>query len=200
VSSACCVSPSPLTPAALATITKNDDAFFAKRDAWITAFAKTSFNPAALPQDETDGSEMAGPTTFSEALANADAVIEGTVQRLHFTIHGTFADFLPSAVDKSDGTVKVGKTVSVEFGFVLQPDDDFTQATLAYGFGDPVLLPGDRALLLVSKDPKSRQLGAGTGYQAFAETNTGAIISPPGSATFSAQINGRTLADLTPTG
>ena len=54
-SSACCISPSPITPSVLATQQNNDDAFFAKRAAWITAYTKTSFNPATLQQGEIRG-------------------------------------------------------------------------------------------------------------------------------------------------
>jgi hypothetical protein len=143
---------------------------------------------------------MGGPRTFSEALGQADAVIEGTVQTLHFSVHGTNADFLIASVDKSDGTVAVGKTVSVGLGFQLEPEDNFTQGALVYPPGDPVMIPGDRALLLVSKDPTTGQLFAESGSSAFAETSTGAIISPPASAYFSALVNGKTLAELTSTG
>ena len=125
--------------------------------------------------------------------------MEGAVQALHFTPNGTFADFLPSAVSKGDGTELVGSTVSVELGFQLEPEDNFTQAWLTYNPGAPVLLPGDRALLLVSKDPATGQLSAQTGYQAFAETATGTIEAPAkdGAALFSNQINGQTLPALT---
>ena len=83
----------------------------------------------------------------------------------------------------------VGSTVSVELGFQLEPENNFTQAVFVTA-GAPILLHGDRALLLMSKDPTTGQLMAGTSDSAFAETATGAISSPPGSAPFSDQING----------
>ncbi len=181
---ACCVSPSPVTPSVLAQQQANDNAFFAKRAAWITANASV-VDPATLPTAEMMGEVYAGPATFHEAMSRASAVVEGTITVLHFTPNGTTAD-----VKTASGTT------NVKIGEQLEPNSTFTGGLLAYEPDSPVLIPGDRVLLLAAQDEGTSQLDATAGWNAFKETSSGAIESPPGSAQFSSEVNGQTLAAL----
>lgn len=179
-----------LTPADLAAQDRRDAAFFARRDAFIKNFATTNFDPGTLPRSEIAADLLAPPRTLQLAAAQAVAIVEGTINALHFTPNGTTADVAITAVGK--GSFVPGNIVPVELGFQLEPNPSFTGAELGVTPTSPVLLPHGHAVFLLSRTSDGKWW-ADTGAQAFAVAN-GKVVSPPGSTPFRQEVNG-----LTPT-
>lgn len=158
---------------------------------WLASPAATGLDLRALPRRPMAGSYPPGQPDLASARQRADRIVLGTVSSVGFRPNGTL---LQVQVDR---TVKgqAGPAVLVFTGGGLFPDADFVHASLSIAESAPLLLPGDRAVLLLQD---TGRVDGALEVQPF----TGEYVSTAGRVTalpgnpFAADVAGRTEAQL----
>ena len=121
-------------------------AAFQKRLAeWTMSDWAQSLDPRALPRSGKLVSYVLGYDNLAAAVANADLAVLGTVEKIRFVPLGSLMTFRVERVAKGEAS----PTVTVGLGMALGQGNDWNSAVLEVDDNVPVLLAGDRAVLLL---------------------------------------------------
>lgn len=132
------------------------EASMARRAQWIEDFQATGRDISALPRVRKLGFYEPGQPSLTAALAQADLVIEGTVTKVVYSPSGTTGTVRVAAAHKVSGTAaaRLGTPRPSEVQVALAyspapPSPHYPDGVLAMTEGEPVLLPGARAMLFL---------------------------------------------------
>jgi hypothetical protein len=116
--------------------------------AWLAALDVSKLDLRSLPRYELNTEWAPGQPTLRDAVARADMIVVGNVTGFN---PKTFSTTL--SVDK---TLKGAPVFTVELaqGGHLSPTEDWTGVTISEEGNRALLLPGDRAILLLQQDGK----------------------------------------------
>ena len=130
----------------LVASTAGRNEFHARYRAWLDEFIASGSDPRDLPQSPIMAYYMPPLTDLPSAIGEATSVVVGTASSVSFH-HGGGAT-VTFVVDR---TLKgeLGDSVTIEQGGGPMPNPDWESGTLAYAENAPLLLPGDRAILLL---------------------------------------------------
>lgn len=126
------------------------------RDSWETferrygewlASPHAAVDPRTLPRSEKMALQVAGAETFTEAVDRAALAVSGRVISVRFEPNRTITEF---QVDRH-ALGKVGEVLTFVQSGGLYPDRDFVGAHLVELTGNPILLEGDRMVLLLDR-------------------------------------------------
>jgi hypothetical protein len=166
----------------------------AENDAYLKAFVAAGRDPGTLSVIEIE-TYAAVPTTLAGAAAAADLIVEGTVTKVDFAVNPSGGMPLATA------TLQVGKTLKgsppanpltvMQLGGPVAQDGGGAMAELDV---DPLLLPGDHAVVLLSWSSEGTyRTVPGTGVVAILPAGWVAVDNGSPNAD---SINGLTLTDF----
>ncbi len=156
--------------------------------AWLNGLDLTKLDLHSLPRGELNALYVPGQPSLREAVARADLIVVGSV-----------TEFRPNLLSGTQTTFSVDRTVkgspvsivTVTQAGGLEPTQDFTGVIIAEGGNGAMLLPGDRAVLLLEKDKE------GTSYiqsvSGWYQVVGGLVQSNAGN-TWGDSVNGQTEA------
>lgn len=166
-----------------AKYTAGREQFEERLEAWRAAFDASTLDLSALPRADMLILYGSPPETIPAAAAAADVIVSGVVTAIQPGHGGSHATF---AVDRS-AKGAVGETLTlVQGGFA--PTSDWKGVLIGDRPGAPTLLPGDRAILLLTWEPSSE------GYMAEPSVGTYRIVDgiakPLPESPFEAELKG----------
>lgn len=175
---------------------------------WLEDFKKSGVDPRTLAWGELGGLYETSPETVDAAVRESRLVISGVATSVDFRAGGslpqTVVTFKVDEVLKGD----VGGTIQLVFGGGPMPGPEiqnFEDARIGYWAVEPLLLPGDEAILLL-KDYRGNETGlapqAWTGVNKIengsvkANLNVGEQVQDLSSSKLRSEFHGKTKAEL----
>jgi hypothetical protein len=137
--------------------------FVTRYTQWIKGLNLASIDLRSLPRGETTGALVPPEPTLTAAVKQADRIVLGTVTTINPTaFQGTPTTIAVQAMIK--GAPASTLMYSQEGG--LRPTLDWKGITIADGPDEPLLLPGDSAVLLLrwSSSTSTYYVESGTGW------------------------------------
>jgi hypothetical protein len=122
------------------------DSFDRRYREWFSS-PHTTVDPRTLPRGEMLALQVAGADTFAAALERAALAVSGQVISVRFEPYRTITEF---RVDRH-AIGEAGEVLTFLQGGYLWPERDFIGAHLVEASGTPLLLTGDRAVLLLDR-------------------------------------------------
>lgn len=123
--------------------------------AWLDSSCVTDLDPREIERKQTEGEYgRLHETTFVKAVDAAQLVVQGTVRSTRFVPFGTLTEFAVDRTAKGEDQ----RTVSVLQISALHPKPGFKAGYISSEIGQPILLPGDKAVLLLNTDPQTSDL------------------------------------------
>lgn len=128
--------------------------------AWLDEFNRSDQALGTLEWSEIVARSLSGPQTVEEAVETADAVLLGTVVDIEFRpVPSTMESYaLPvtivriSVQETVKGELRAGEEASIVLGGGPVPSThDPSQPVMTYYSSQPLLLPGDSALLVLEQ-------------------------------------------------
>lgn len=120
---------------------------FDKRiEEWFATFDFDSLDLASLERQEMMALHVPPSPDLPAAVSAADAIVLGRVTEVAFDPSGTIVSLTVEQTLKGLGLSRV---IRVRQGSGLWPTPDWKGATISDDSGDPLLLPGQRALLFL---------------------------------------------------
>ena len=168
---------------------EQDDAFFARRDAYIDALGAKGVDIRTLKRVELAVLVIAPPPTLSALMAESEMVVVGTISSFHFDHTGTVATVKVSQVVK--GTAAVDAPLPVRVGLQLEPNDDFTGAVLGAYPGYPKLVPDEQVVFFLVKSQISG--GWTAAHPAHVMTVDNGVVTTDESLPFYKDVHGQSL-------
>jgi len=168
-------------------VSKSREDFWARLPGWIEDFNTSSVDPRALPKAALNSRSDEPRPDLASAVADTDIVVLGKAMGIRF--EGTGDALIAFSVERSAKGPDLAE-VSVLQNGGPQPYPDWTSPTLGIDESNPLLLPGDRALLFLYYDESDGQyqIQPWTGhYQVDAEGTLSALEGNP----FAASAAGR---------
>lgn len=130
------------------------DEFQAKYAAWLESDYVKALDLKSVPRlEQRDETMSPSYGSLEEATDNADLAVLGVVENVDFVPYGIVTEFQVERTAKGEPL----ETVTVFQGSKLYPDQDFKTATLRSAPSSPVLVEGDRAVLLLEEAPPAMQ-------------------------------------------
>src|SRR5436309_5314856 len=125
------------------------DQFVTRYTAWLQCVDISKLDLHALPRHELNTSWLPGQLNLSEAASKANLIIIGTVREFSPTpFSGTNTAL---AIDETlKGSPAPTLKIAQDGG--VRPTEDWTGVTISEGGNRAMLLPGDRAVLLLQED------------------------------------------------
>jgi hypothetical protein len=166
-----------------------EQAWEARYTAWFQTLDVTGVDLHALPRYPQLG-DLVSPqaTSLPAAVATADVIVVADVSSITATpFAGTDTTFSVERTLKGAPMT----TVVVNQAGGPRPTLDWTGMTIADGVGEPLLLPGDRAVLMLQKlDATRYEIQNITGWNAVVS----GLVHASNLSPFANTINGQTLA------
>lgn len=162
--------------------------------AWLDSAAAHSLDLRSLPRGILAANYFGGQSTLAQAVAHADTIVVGQVSTYDFGSWGS------SSTIAVDTMLKGNRATTVTFDVPGGPQPtniSFTAAQLVQSEAAPILLPGDRAVLLFDRAPDGHLYVQpftglytiqGTLVQALAENPFGSTVNGESLATFIATV------------
>lgn len=123
------------------------DTFERRYEEWFKS-PHAAVDPRTVPRGDVMALQLPGADTFAEAVDRAALAVLGRVISVRFEPLKTVTEF---AVDRH-AIGEVGEVLSFVQGGGLWPEPGFIGATLVERAGNPILLDGDQAVLLLDRD------------------------------------------------
>jgi hypothetical protein len=150
-------SPLPANPDAGLTDSQRDalhkqawSVFQQRYSSWLSGLDVTKLDLRSLSREVVNSTVLPGQPSLHDAMAQADLVVVGTVGAiLPAGGGGTETNFTVDQVVKGSPA----SSVSILQASSLFPTPDYKSAIIGDSDGGPLLLPGDRAALLLKKSP-----------------------------------------------
>lgn len=162
--------------------------FLQRLEEWFESDYVRGLDPGPLPRYDSLGGQTPGEPTLAKAVRNADLAVLGTVATARF-VHGRLiSSFRVERTAKGRAPERV--TVRQDHG--VRPQDGFTSASMIVEPTAPVLLPGDRAVLLLTKEKDDYGIGVYSGAYA---SSGGKVRSTEGN-NFRGEVDGLTEDEL----
>jgi hypothetical protein len=115
--------------------------------AWLDSSCVTDLDPRHIERQQTDGEYgRVHEATFVKAVDAAHLVVQGTVRSIKFVPFGTLTEFAVERTAKGADQ----KLIWVLQLSALHPKAGFKSGYIGDQVGQPILLPGDEAVLLLS--------------------------------------------------
>lgn len=176
----------------------------ARRAQFIQNFQASGQDPAKLPRIIKAASYVPPQPSLTDALKNADLVVDGTVTKVAFTPSQTIATVQVSGTQKISpaATSRLGGTqptqVQVSLGYSVEPDPSYTTGKLVVPENEPVLLPGNRAKLFLRAENagSTPQFSIQSWTGGYTISANGTIVPVTGNP-FASQIQGLSVAQFT---
>ncbi len=129
--------------------------------AWIGSLKVDQFDLHSLPRNTLTGDWAPGQSTLHDAVAHADLIVVGTVSAIQ-----------PTPYSGTVTTMAVGQTlkgspvssVQVTQQGGLRPTLNWTGTSIAEAANGALLLPGDRAVLLLQKTSLGYEIQSASGW------------------------------------
>lgn len=164
------------------------NAFFSRLEEWFESDYVRGLDPKPLPRYDSLGGHMPGEATLAKSVRNADLAVLGTVTTARFVQGRLVSSFRVERTAKGRAPGQI--TVRQDHG--VRPQDDFTGASMIVEPTAPVLLPGDRAVLLLAKEKDAYGIGVYSGAYA---SSGGKVRSTEGNS-FRGEVDGLTEDEL----
>lgn len=168
-----------------------ESAFQQKYGDWLNSSAAIQQDLRRLEHRELNASYLPAQPTLIDAASHADSIIAGMVTKIAFEPSGAVVTLNVTKTRKGP----LASEVLVIQGGGLFPAPDFKAAYLVDDLSAPLLLPGDRVVLLLEKTERSDGALAIQGFSGFYPSNGGRVRSIPGNP-FSGQVDGKTEDEL----
>jgi len=141
---------------------QQQSAYETKYKAWLSALDYEQMNLHSLPRVPLTASLDPGRASLHDAVAHADMIVVGTVSGFQPTpSSGTNVTMSVDRVLKGPST----PTITVNQAGGLHPSLDWSGVFILQSEGEALLLPGDRALLLLQRAPDgSLYIQGATGF------------------------------------
>ncbi len=141
-----------------AAIQGASDAFFSKLAQWRTQFSSPPYNLRPLPR--YPGNSLYDPPqpTLSAALDHADLVVLATASAVRFDSDAVLGARVTLKIER---TLKgsTSPTLEIPMGGGPEPAGTWEEVILGYEENAPLLLPGDRAVLFLEYDERTKSYG-----------------------------------------
>ena len=142
---------SGLTDAQRATLQAQEEQAFERRyTTWVNGLRVGAINLHRLPRVSLNASVVPGQATLRRAVSAADLIVAATVSSIMPTpFSGTYVNLT------IDQTIKgpASSSLIIDQAGGLRPTPDWSGIVIAQLDGESMLLPGDRAVLLLEKSP-----------------------------------------------
>jgi hypothetical protein len=126
----------------------NYETFKAKRAAWLEEFEASGPDLRSLPWQDMEVDALPGPSTLDEAVRSSKVIVSGVATSIDFNFDGPF----PQAIlqFKVDETYAGSPAETIEVSFIGGPSQRQSgEVIMLYDAPSPLLLPSDRAILLI---------------------------------------------------
>lgn len=163
--------------------------FESRYSAWASNLDVSKLNLSTLPREEllADYAQVRVSSLF-QAAASADVIVTATVTKIR-----------PAGLAATDVMVRVdrahkgdaGSTLVIREAGGLMPSQDWNSVYIAEAASEPLLLPGDRAVLLLNRSTVAPGEYEVEGFTGIYKLNSGKITSVPGNP-FGADFDGQT--------
>jgi hypothetical protein len=120
--------------------------FDARLAAWVTDFNDDDIDLRSLPKGESLADYAPPLDTLEASVREAEVILVGTATTVTFEGYYAFVAFEIEHALKGP----VSKEITFVQGGGPRPDPEWKKATLVEAPADPLLLPGDRAVLLLN--------------------------------------------------
>ncbi len=157
--------------------------------AWLNDLDISKLDLRSLPRGDIMADYEPGQPSLRGAVARADLIVVGTVSAIKPTpFSGTITTI---SVDQTFKGQSVSTVVVNQAGGLRPANQDWTGVTIAQGGNGAMLLPGDRAVLLLENDKRVGYYIQG--FSGWYQVVCGLVHSNPGNA-WGASVNGITEA------
>jgi len=162
--------------------------FDAKFDLWLRDFMVSETDPWSLPTNEISALFVEGQPSLEAATKDADVIGFGIVRSVEFTPYVATVRFdLTDAIKGNAGSVAISQSGGP------YPSQDWKTAQLAIAPNDPLLRPGQRALLFLKINSASghHYVQSYTGHYEIVDGKVLALQGNP----FTTAMDGKTEAE-----
>jgi hypothetical protein len=126
--------------------------FATRYEAWLRTLDVTKLDLQKLPRHELLALYGPPQPSVDAAVTNAELAIVGTARGIRSTtFDGAYVTFSVERAMKGSSA----SSIQIHLGGGLRPTQDWSGVFLAERANSPLLLPGDRAILLLRKEPGS---------------------------------------------
>lgn len=174
----------------------------ARRAQWIQQFQAMGRDARQLPRSESNARHVSAQPTLTDALREAEMVVEGKLIRVVYTPEGAVGTVQITANRKMSpraATVMGGQPteVEVDLGYSPEPEPGYSQngGTLVYSDNTPVLFQNDRVLLFLQATPNARRFGIQSYTGGYAITANDQVVPTEGNP-FRQQLSGRSIGQV----
>lgn len=168
--------------------TAASNAFFTRLGEWFKSDYVRGLDPKPLPRYDSLGGHTPGEPSLAKAVRKADLAVLGTVTAARF-VHGHLvSSFRVERIAKG----RAPELVTVRQDHGVRPEEGFTSASMIVEPNAPVLLPGDRAVLLLTEEKD----GYGIGVYSGAYASSGGKVRATEGNSFRGEVDGLTEDEL----
>jgi hypothetical protein len=164
-------------------------AFEDRYKAWLGSLDPSTIGWASLPRNSIAAGYAPPAPTLAAAIANADDIVIGTVTSMRPVMFGTYSTL---ALDRTVKGSLPATTVIYQGGW-LMPTADWKGASISEADNAPLLIPGDQALLFLTKDPRGDlEIQGFSGYYRVKD----GLVAPLRIDGFETGFRGKAVADV----
>ncbi len=175
-----------------ALIREADAGFRARFKEWLAQFNNTDFDLRSLPIAPGQVLFPEPAPDLAASVSSADVILVGTTKTVMFD--GAFQAHVSIAINQSIKGTLVGQVTVLQPGGP-EPYPDWSTAVLVVNDADPLLLPGDRAVLLLDRHDETGayELQPWTGRYLIGGDNK---LTPLEGNPFAVEVDGKTLDEF----